>query len=631
MISQTKYGYAYPGGTLKSKRMNKLNNPKECILSVIGKGNILFIVPPFVTTRTPIMGPHILQNIAREQGYQADILYLNLLLASIIGTEQYESIAYGQPFRMLGERLFARSAYGLPPLGKSPELCENSSLSVFGDGRAYPIDEFEYKYYKTAAFDLDAFYKVESLCKSFIEEVTQVIASLDFKIAGFSANWEQNNCCIAIIDRLKNLQPNMITLMGGSNCEDQMAQGIASLSTAIDYIFSGESEPTFADFLKGFKANRLPSQRIIEGGPMGDLDNISLPDYDSYFEQLDCFFHDNPPKGIAIGYETSRGCWYNKCFFCGMNGKRGRFRQKTVKKVSAELGHISDRYPNKGILLIDKLMPPSYQEELLPLLVGEKGASPITCEHRPTPDFHRLINLEKAGIKAVKFGIETLSTGLLKQMNKGVTAGDNILLLRNAAVSGIYVDWNLLWGFPGDKVEHYREILSLLPLLRHLCPPAVFRHISIDRFSPYFEKAQDFEINRLRPWAAYRGVYPEWADVDKLAYRFAGDYPCESHEHPELIREIAGEINTWKNSWRNAKLIMIPCAGSFIIYDNRDGRTVKNHLVDAPRAREIMTPAVYSDSANRKWAVEEKLGVVVDSRYVPLVTTSPGLLLEFEE
>ncbi len=611
--------------------MNQLNDIKKNILSVLNEGDILFIVPPFVTARTPIMGPHILQSIAREHGYKTDILHLNLLLASIIGVDLYESICYGQPFRMLGERLFARSAHSLPPLGKSPELCLDPAKSVFGKELQYPIEAFEYKYYKITDFDLDTFLKIEAICKSFIEEVAQTIASIDYKMVGCSSNWEQNNCCVALINGLKKIQPKVLTLIGGSNCEDQMAKGIASLSDSIDYIFSGESESTFAGFLKGHKAGELPAGRIIKGQPLEDLDNIPLPEFDSYFEQIDCFFENNPPKGIAVGYETSRGCWYGKCFFCGMNGKRGSFRQKAVKKVSVELGQINDRYPGHGILFIDKLMSPSYREELLPLLVEKKGTSPLTCEHRPDPYLHDLVNLKKAGINVVKFGIETLPTGLLQLMNKGVTASENILLLRNAAVFGIYIDWNLLWGFPGDKVEHYQEILSLLPLLRHLCPPAVFRHISIDRFSPYFEKPWDYKINRLRPWAAYQAVYPDWADIDKLAYRFIGDYPCEALEHPELINEIAREVKNWKKSWKKTRLIMIPFENHFIVYDSRSPGKNQNYIFDESKAREIMADNIYNESENQRWAVDEKLAVVVDSKYIPLVTAPPALLLEYEK
>lgn len=620
-----------PVGQVEGTRFPKAAACAESVLSILGGGDILLIVPPFVTSRTPILGPHILQSIARDLDYKTDILYVNLLLSSIMGVEPYESISYGQPFRLPGERLFARSAHGLPPLGRSPELCSDPAGSVFGKNRRYPFEEFEYKFYNMPEFDLDTFFEVETICTALVEEVCQAIASLDYKIVGCSSNWEQNNACIALINGIKKHRPDVVTLMGGSNCEAEMAEGIASLSQSIDYIFSGESESTFSDFLKMYSEGRLPSERIIPGLPVEDLDTIPLPEYESYFKQIDLFFAGNPPKGIVIGCETSRGCWWGKCSFCGMNGKRTRFRQKEVKKVVDEFERIDTRYPDHGILVIDKVMPPSYREELLPLLREKEWSPSIIYEQRPDLDLRDIIDLKKAGINAVKPGIEALSTGLLQLMNKGVTAGQNLLLLRNARSLGMSVSWNMLWGFPGDRAEFYRDTLDLLPLIRHFQPPEVFRHISIDRFCSYFEKPDDFGIEGLRPWAVYNMVYPDRAEVDKLAYRFIGDYPCEAHEHPELIREIGGRIETWKKVWKRSTLAMIEFAGNYLVNDGRGihGEN-KSHVVDASRARGIMQYGPYTGSRDQEWAIELKLGAVVDSSYVPLITAPPGLLSKFE-
>jgi hypothetical protein len=316
-----------------------------------------------------------------------------------------------------------------------------------------------------------------------------------------------------------------------------------------------------------------------------------------------------------------------------MNGvDRVGFRQKKAKKAFTDLEEINRHYPHMNVAMVDKVMPVSYHKELLPMLSREKNVSPIYYEQRPGLSLKDLIQLKNAGTNTIKPGIEALSTELLELMNKGVTARHNLLLLRNAAALGIYVDWNQLWGFPGDRAEHYEETLRILPLIRHLCPPAVFRHICIDRFSPYFEKARDFRINRLRPWEVYKMVYPDGADVGKLAYRFIGDYPCEAHEHPELIREIARELETWKNTWENSNLAMIALDDYYMVHDSRrSGGKNKNHVLEAAQTREIMTYCIYNESENQKWAVEQQLGVVVDGWYVPLVTASPELLLEFEK
>lgn len=610
--------------------MRKLKNIQEDIHSITRKGDILFIVPPFVNARTPILGPHILQSVARQQGYKAEILYMNLLLASIIGNDVYESISYGQPFRMMGERLFARSAHELPPLGKNPELSMNPSVSVFGNKRPYSMEEFEYKYIERSDFNLDRFFEIEEICESMTVEICQAIVDIEYKIIGCSTNWEQNNCCVALINRIKKLDPDILALIGGSNCEAEMAGGIASLSDSIDYIFSGESELTFSVFLKKYSEGNLPSQRIIDAHPVEDLDNIPMPDYRAYFEQADRFFAGNPPKEIAIGYETSRGCWWGKCDFCGQNGRRTRFRKKSENTVASELKEISARHPHRRILIIDKVMPPSYQNELLPLLRNNLENSPVSCEHRANLTLEELIRLKEANFNIVKFGIEALSTGLLKLMKKGVTASENILLLRNAQSLGIYIDWNMLWGFPNDQLNYYKETLELIPLIHHLTPPAVFRHLSLDRFCNYFEHPEEYRIENLRPWNVYKSIYPDWADVDKVAYRFMADYPCEAHDNPEIIREIGKETALWKKSWEKSKLLMVAFGNSYLIYDSRNSTPNVSHpFFNESQAREIMTPGVYNGSDFQKWAVENKMGVIVDARYAPLVTASAELLTEF--
>ena len=57
----------------------------------------------------------------------------------------------------------------------------------------------------------------------------------------------------------------------------------------------------------------------------------------------------------------------------------------------------------------------------------------------------------------------------------------------------------------------------------------------------------------------------------------------------------------------------------------------KNYILDYNRAREIMTDNIYNESEHQKWALEQKLGVVVESRYITLVTAAPRVLFEFEE
>lgn len=64
-------------------------NMREKILSVTNSGDVLIVIPPFYNIGFIALGPYLLQAIAKQQGYKVDVLHLDLLLANIIGTEDY--------------------------------------------------------------------------------------------------------------------------------------------------------------------------------------------------------------------------------------------------------------------------------------------------------------------------------------------------------------------------------------------------------------------------------------------------------------------------------------------------------------------------------------------------------------
>lgn len=599
---------------------------KEKLYSVLRSGEILIIVPPFGSISDISLGPHVIQALAEETGYKTDILYLNMLLASVIGVECYQKI-YAAPLSwMLGERMYARGAYGLPPLGKQPGSCADEAVSIRGK------QEHVNMFFEDNHFDLKEYLKVEQICKSFIDKILPVIISFDYKIVGCTAIIGQTNCSAAILSGIKNNSPGTITIIGGNNCEGEMAEGTAYLSNKIDYVFSGESETSFLRFLKAYSSGELPSQKIITGEPLNNLDRIPFPDYKIYSHQSEVFLGNNAPK-TKIWNETSRGCWWaekSRCSFCGIS--HIPYRQKSIDRVLHDLEKMGNLYPGNMLFMTDNVMPNSYRKDLIPVVGKKEDFPPLAYNVRVNFDLKDLVNLKNAGVDAMLPGIESFSTNLLKLMNKGITGRQNLLFLRNAGSVGIYCDWFLLWGVPGDRISDYEEVLRILRLIRHLQPPRHFYPLVFMRFSSYFENPNNYNIPGLHPWNVYNMIYPGWGDIGKLAYYFIGEYPGESRENPGIIREIAGEVASWKKNWRNTKLLMRRIMGGYVIYDNRDfQKKEKKYLLQYRQAREIMTGHVYQGSGNEKWAVEEKWGVILDSWYIPLVTASPELLLEFEE
>ncbi len=76
---------------------------------------------------------------------------------------------------------------------------------------------------------------------------------------------------------------------------------------------------------------------------------------------------------------------------------------------------------------------------------------------------------------------------------------------------------------------------------------------------------------------------------------------------------------------------MIAIYDNYTIFDTRDITAKSDHVINSLMAKEIMTSGVYKETEYQKWAIEEKLGALIDSWYVPLVVAAPEILSKFEE
>ena len=110
-------------------------------------------------------------------------------------------------------------------------------------------------------------------------------------------------------------------------------------------------------------------------------------------------------------------------------------------------------------------------------------------------------------------------------MDKGVTSLQNVSFLERCRSLGIHVDWNLLYGVPGERPEDYTsqvELLGSLPI------PGAARRRGADRSGTrqrHVARSDQRGFGTPRPAAAYRHVYPfAEADLADIAYFFEHDY-----------------------------------------------------------------------------------------------------------
>jgi len=600
------------------------------ISSVLKGGDILIVIPPFYDIHSLALGSYVLQAVAKKHNYQVDILHLDLILTDLIGIDDYMAIHKSPEFWMLGERMFARSAYGLPPLGEGVEDIDNPFVNIAHTKNAnFFVSEPE-------EFHLEKHLLIEKVCYELIVYAAKVITASAYKVVGVSLGFgNQINATIALVNEIKALNSTCTTIVGGSYCEGEKAQGLFTLSDHIDHIFEGESEDIFVEFLHNVFKGKPNPERLIKAKKAVALENTPIVDYEAYATQVKqimgaAFYEKNI---IAVWYETNRGCWWAEkaqCTFCGIT--EIGFRQKSTQKIIADLQAIKQQVPGKAVFFTDVIMSSTFPDKVLKTGVDVKTFPPIGLQIKVGRTIEDVDKLKKINVHFVLPGVESFSTKLLKKIKKGTTGKQNLYFLRNTYCFDIYTQYNLLWGLPNDLLADYEQLLYIIPFIKHLQPPRFFVGMRIGRDAPYFFEAEKHQVTDLHYWNVYDKIFPANVDIKQVANYFIGHFQNDSFHNIEIIEKVSEMIFDWKKVWKRTQLQLTPLLGKYIITDSRyinQPKTVA-HIVSEEEAQEFMSYQRYARNPVLEWALENNLGVIVDDWYVPLVTTRPELLIKLD-
>ena len=509
--------------------------------------DVCLVLMPYAAIERPSIALGLLKASLKENGIESAVLYPNLWFAQDIGIYQYKVISEGLAAQFVGEWTFSGVAF--------PDFEPDHSeyFSTIAHIKADTIQEL---------------WRVREKTTSFIERVAQSVLNLQPRIVSCSSTFYQHCASLALLRRIRELAPQVITIMGGANCEGSMGLATHQAFPWVDFVCSGEGDEIFAKLCgkllergrdldltdlpygvigaahrsKGVVASEVP--RAL----MQDLDRIPIPDYDDYFQTL---YNSQIAPYItpALPIETSRGCWWGQkkhCMFCGLNGKGMTYRSKSPERVVKEFTWLSGRYGLHKFFVVDNILDLRHIDTVLPLFAALEEPYSIFYETKANLKRHQVQQLAEAGVRWLQPGIESMHDSLLELMNKGNTALMNVQLLKWTREFGIQVFWNFLVELPGECGEWYAEMLEWLPLIVHLQPPAGFGRLRYDRFSPYHEQAADYGLTLL-PHKAYSYIYPLSHELlNDLVYSFEkfsdlkGEKPPQTNGHsgnPGIILE----------------------------------------------------------------------------------------------
>jgi magnesium-protoporphyrin IX monomethyl ester (oxidative) cyclase len=522
---------------------------------------------PFSDIARPSLALGLLKAALTRGGLTTDVIYGNLLFAQRVGIH-----ASSLPLRiwhtsLIGEWVFAGAAF---PGFSSPDQ-RYLEECVVPFARAHAEGDPS-KLARALGRELR---RLRAAAPAFIDKMARELLATRPQIIGCSSTFFQQTASLALLRRVRELDPKVVTLIGGANVEGTMGVTVLRTFPWVDVICSGEADETIvalcqavagrgragleASLPKGVVTRELAMQPVsadnaFSRSAVSDLNTLPFPDYDDYFKALARFpDSDRRLLHVALPMETSRGCWWgakHACSFCGLNRSGHAYRTKKPERARAELDALTTRHGLRDFVMADNVMPARYLASLFPQLERLEAPYNFFYEVRAGLRREQVRQLSAAGVRHVQAGIESMHDELLALMNKGTSVLQNVALLKHAREFGLTVGWHLLTGIPGESDTWYREMTALFPWVHHLQPPASIHGITLQRFSVYMEQPSRHGLAPV-PYNSHDFVYPlPPSTLRELACYFRDAswpefYPEVNRETPG-VRRLMVAVDLWR-------------------------------------------------------------------------------------
>lgn len=630
--------------------------------------DVCLVNMPFASLMIPSIGLGILHTTLESAGISTSSLHANLYYFQEVGLERFKIIRSAKTQDGLGDWMFAHTAF--------PEFNPDhkSYIRLLAEGN-FLLQECKPDYLEEILFSI----REES--DRFIRNTAERILAMKPRIVGCTSTIQQHVPSLALLRVIRESAPDVVTMLGGSNCEAIMGRTTHRSFPWVDFVVSGEADDLIVPLVRSIlvhggeiESRELPEgvlapiHRVTEyprashGGAddspraMGKpLSEQSIPNYDDYFETL----KSSPLLGKkiipGIPIQTSRGCWWGQrrsCTFCGLNGHQKGFSSKAPEQVLREMDVLSKRYGSNRFEAVDNIMDMRYYKTLIPEIIRAGSPYRIFYETKSNLKRRQVELLRRAGVIWIQPGVESLHTEMLKLMNKGCKSFHNVRLLKWCRQYGVRAAWNLLHDFPGEDDVWYAEMAERVPFLTHLQPPGAMIPIRFDRFSHYQIREHEYGL-RLRPAPLSTYYYPlSETQLMDLVYSFVDEAKVELSKNSLLsvlmvrtgLIALRREAQKWGQAfWFDSRpvLEMDITPEALHIRDTRPAAAAADFFLTG-RERDIylsceegrMMEDVLADSEkvgrSREEAadiiqslVDRKLAIVLDDRLLALAVWAP--------
>ena len=318
---------------------------------------IALLTMPFSTLNFPALGLSQIKGRLEDvfgEKVEVEVHYIHHDFYEYFGPDFYAMVDRDSTYTLVNDWLFRHEAF---------------------DDIDVNYKEYLERFYPNSPFIGAVSEKVLGL-SDFIDEVIEKYQLTSYDIVGVSGTFTVTPG-LAFCRHLKQMAPNIKTVIGGAAVYHKMGYALSQNYPHLDYVCSGCGLESFPQWVERFMEDDKEGMEAIHGmlsatnsGKVNIVSNV-LPintkvslEYHDFFE---AFNKIGPKYGFkpTILLETSRGCSWNKCKFCGLNEDQLAYTQQSVDKTVGELNYYLKEY-DCDIQMVDNVMPRQYVKRVLP-------------------------------------------------------------------------------------------------------------------------------------------------------------------------------------------------------------------------------------------------------------------------
>ncbi len=410
------------------------------------------------------------------------------------------------------------------------------------------------------------------------EEAIAWVVSRNPGVVGLTGYTSSVYSAAAIAERLKELVPGVVTVIGGPHVT-AVPEKTMTAFPHFDYALIGEGELSapllFRELLYGQVPRDVPGVvrregaaiRINDRPPLiDDLDTIPPPAFDllpgfpnSYHPPI---FH--TPKGRAITLVTSRGCPYH-CTFCDRGIFGNRYRFHSVPYIVDMIRRLRAAHGIDHFIFYDDNFTAnkSHLEGLCEAIMRLPFRITFACDARADlVDGQMLALMKRAGAWMISYGIETANPELLKLLDKSLSLDRAARAVHLTKEAGIITKGLFMIGVPGETpqtIERTKAFIRQLP----------FDLINLSKFTPYPGSEIFHNISRYGrfedDWKKMSGMnFVFWPNtVDRAVLeRESNAILVEFYKKPRRMKHIVRHTINRRDAVRLAQVLFLKATGA---------------------------------------------------------------------